>query len=216
MHRLVARGSISFLLLLLPSCGGEPKAAATPPPPEVKVSQVLQRDVPVYVEAIGETRGNTEIEIRARVEGFIESVDYKEGTLVKKGDLLYHIDSRPFETSLAQAKANQAESEARLARAHQDVVRYEPLVAKNAISRQEYDNAVAIEKANTAAVDASKAVVKQAEIDLSYTKVIAPEDGLAGKTEVYAGTLVGRGQSTLLTRISRIDPIHVRFSFPEK
>src|SRR5262249_17931304 len=154
--------------------------------------------------------------IRARVEGFIESVDYKEGTLVKKGDLLYHIDSRPFETSLAQAKANQAESEARLARAHQDVVRYEPLVAKNAISRQEYDNAVAIEKANPAAVDASKAVVKQAEIDLSYTKVIAPEDGLAGKTEVYAGTLVGRGQSTLLTRISRIDPIHVRFSFPEK
>jgi membrane fusion protein (multidrug efflux system) len=214
MNRLAS--PVFFLLLCVAGGCEEKKEAPPPPPPEVKVSQVLQRDVPVYVEAIGETRGNTEIEIRARVEGFIESVDYKEGSLVKKGDLLYTIDSRPFETSLAQAKANQAESEARLARAHQDVVRYEPLVAKNAISRQEYDNAVAIEKANTAAVDASKAMVKQAEIDLSYTKVIAPEDGLAGKTEVYAGTLVGRGLSTLLTRISRIDPIHVRFSFPEK
>ena len=215
MKRLASPVLFPLLVCIAGGCE-EKKEAPPPPPPDVKVSQVLQRDVPVYIEAIGETRGNTEIEIRARVEGFIESVDYKEGQLVKKGDLLYTIDSRPFETSLAQAKANQAESEARLARAHQDVVRYEPLVAKNAISRQEYDNAVAIEKANTAAVDASKAVVKQAEIDLSYTKVIAPEDGLAGRTEVYAGTLVGRGQSTLLTRISRIDPIHVRFSFPEK
>src|SRR5215831_13683513 len=136
---------IAFLAASLAFAACEPKKeeAPPPPPPEIKVSKVLERDVPVYVEAIGETRGNTEIEIRARVEGFIESVDYKEGTLVKKGDLLYHIDSRPFETSLAQAKAQLAESEARLARAHQDVVRYEPLVAKNAISRQEYDNAVA-------------------------------------------------------------------------
>ena len=208
---------IAFLAAsLLASCEVKKEEAPPPPPPEIKVSKVLERDVPVYVEAIGETRGNTEIEIRARVEGFIESVDYKEGQLVKKGDLLYTIDARPFETNLAQTKAQLAESEARLARAHQDVVRYEPLVAKNAISRQEYDNAVAVEQANTAGVEAAKAVVKQAEIDLSYTKVMAPEDGLAGRTEVYAGTLVGRGQSTLLTRISRIDPIRVRFSFPER
>ncbi len=222
MYRIAPPIAFLAVVCALPICalsGCEPKAAeapAPPPPPDVKVSKVLERDVPVYVEAIGETRGNTEIEIRARVEGFIESVDYKEGQLVKKGDLLYTIDSRPFETSLAQAKAQLAEAEARLARAHQDVVRYEPLVAKNAISRQEYDNAVAVEHANTAGVDAQKAVVEQAKIDLSYTKVIAPEDGLAGRTEVYAGTLVGRGQSTLLTRISRIDPIRVRFSFPER
>jgi membrane fusion protein (multidrug efflux system) len=170
----------------------------------------------VHVEAIGETRGNTEIEIRARVEGFIETVDYKEGSLVKKGQLLYTIDSRPFEANLAKTKASQAEAEAQLARTHQDVVRYEPLVAKHAISQQDYDTAVALEKAAAAVVDASKAVLEQAQIDLSYTKVMAPEDGLAGRTEVYAGTLVGRGSSTLLTRISRIDPIHVRFSFPER
>src|SRR5262245_59500847 len=86
----------TFLALaLLAACDGKKETVAAPPPPDVKVGQVLQRDVPVYVEAIGETRGNTEIEIRARVEGFIESVDYKEGSLVAKGDLLYTIDARP-------------------------------------------------------------------------------------------------------------------------
>lgn len=202
-------------LCLLAACHEQPKAAP-PPPPDVKVAAVLQRDVPSYVEVIGETRGNTEIEIRARVEGFIETVDYKEGTPVKKGQLLYTIDARPFESRLATAKASQAEAEAQLARARQDVVRYEPLVAKNAISRQEYETAVSLEKAAAAVVEAAKSMVEQAEIDLSYTRVLAPDDGLAGRTEVYAGTLVGRGQSTLLTRISRTDPIHVRFSFPEK
>jgi membrane fusion protein (multidrug efflux system) len=213
------RGRISIGLLgvaLGAACHREELAAAPPPPPQVKVAQVLQRDVPVYVEAIGEMRGNTEIEIRARVEGFIEKVEYQEGSLVEKDQLLYTIDSRPFRAALANTKATLAQSEAQLARAHQDVARYEPLVAKNAISRQDYETAVALEKAASASVDAQKAVVEQSEIDLSYTKVTAPEAGLAGRTEVYAGTLVGRGSSTLLTHISRIDPIHVRFSFPEK
>lgn len=208
-------GSFLPVLCLLAACHEEVKVAP-PPPPEVKVAEVLQRDVPTYVEVIGETRGNTEIEIRARVEGFIETVDYKEGTPVKKGQLLYTIDARPFESRLTTAKASQAEAEAQFARARQDVVRYEPLVAKNAISRQEYETAVSLEKAAAAVVEAAKSMVVQAEIDLSYTRVLAPDDGLAGRTEVYAGTLVGRGQSTLLTRISRTDPIHVRFSFPEK
>ena len=211
-----ARGGAAALSLLLAGCDKEAKVVAAPPPAEVKVVEVLQRDVPVYVEAIGETRGNTEIEIRARVEGFIESVDFKEGSLVEKGAPLYTIDPKPYQAKLAQAKGSLAQSEADLARAHQDVVRYEPLVAKNAISRQEYETAVALETAAQAAVEASKAVVEQAELDLSYTKVLAPEAGLVGKTEVYAGTLVGRGLSTLLTRISRTDPIHVRFSLPEK
>ncbi len=208
-------GSFLPVLCLLAACHKE-VPVVPPPPPEVKVAEVLQRDVPSYVEVIGETRGNTEIEIRARVEGFIETVDYKEGTPVTKGQLLYTIDPRPFQARLATAKASQAEAEAQLARAHQDVSRYEPLVAKNAISRQEYETAVSLEKAAVAVVEAAKSMVEQSEIDLSYTRVVAPEDGLAGRTEVYAGTLVGRGQSTLLTRISRTDPIHVRFSFPEK
>jgi membrane fusion protein (multidrug efflux system) len=204
------------LVLALCACDKKPAQAPAPPPPEVKVTTVVQRDVPVYMEAIGETRGNAETEIRARVEGFIETVEFQEGMPVTKGQLLYTIDPRPFEAAQAQAAASMAEAEAQLARAHQDVVRYEPLVAKNAIAREVYETSVAQEKAANAAVDATKAVLERTKIDLSYTKVTAPEEGLVGKTEVYPGTLVGRGQSTLLTRISRIDPIHVRLTVAER
>ena len=180
------------------------------------MATVLQKDVPVFVEAIGQTRGSTEIEVRARVEGFLESVDYKEGNYVRKGQLLYTIDSRPFEANVAQARGVEAEAEAQLARAKQDVVRYEPLVAKNAISRQDYETAVVVQRAAEASLEAAKAALKRSEIDLSFTKVEAPASGIAGKTEVYAGTLVGRGQSTLLTHISQVETIHVRVSIPER
>ncbi len=143
-------------------------------------------------------------------------MNFSEGTLVRKGSLLYTIDPRPFEAALAQAKANLARAEADLQRAHQDVVLYEPLVAKNAISRQQYDTAVAVERAQASAVEAAQAAVQGAELDLSYTRVLAPDTGLVGKTEVYPGTLVGRGQSTLLTQISKVDPIHIRFTIPER
>lgn len=205
---------VPTLLLGLAACG-EQAAPPPPPPVPVKAATVLERDVPIFLEAIGETRGNTEIEIRARVEGFLESVDFAEGSFVRRGQLLYTIDPRPLEASLARAKANLAQAEAELQRAHQDVVLYEPLVAKNAISRQQYETAVAIERAQASAVEAANAAVESAELDLSYTRVLAPEAGLIGKTEVYPGTLVGRGQSTLLTRISKIEPIHVRFTLAE-
>jgi membrane fusion protein (multidrug efflux system) len=185
-------------------------------PPQVKVATVLQRDVPVYIDVLGQTRGSTEIEVRARVEGFLDSVDFKEGSLVRKGQLLYTIDPRPLEASVAEARGMQAEAEAQFARANQDVVRYEPLVAKNAISKQDYETAVQLKRAAEAKVQASQAAVKRADIDLSYTRVESPASGIIGKTEVYPGTLVGRGQSTLLTRISQVDKIHVRVSVPEK
>jgi len=203
-------------LLATAAVGCGKKEAPAPPPPDVKVATVLQKDVPIYVEAIGQTRGSTEIEVRARVEGFIQTIDFKEGNPVRKGQRLYTIDPSQYETALAQAKGALAETEAQLARARQDVVRYEPLVAKNAISRQEYDTAVVVQRAAEAAVDAAKAQAQRAEIDLGYTKVVAPENGMAGKTEVYPGTLVGRGQSTLLTHISQIATIHVRFTIPER
>jgi membrane fusion protein (multidrug efflux system) len=203
-------------LLAIATLGCGKKEAPAPPPPDVKVATVLQKDVPIYVEAIGQTRGSTEIEVRARVEGFIQTIDFKEGNPVRKDQLLYTIDPSQYEAALAQAKGALAETEAQLARARQDVVRYEPLVAKNAISRQEYDTAVVVQRAAEAAVEASKAQAQRAEIDLGYTRVVAPENGLAGKTEVYPGTLVGRGQSTLLTHISQIGTIHVRFTIPER
>jgi membrane fusion protein, multidrug efflux system len=203
-------------LLASAAAGCGKKEAPAPPPPDVKVATVLQKDVPIYVEAIGQTRGSTEIEVRARVEGFLESVDYKEGNYVRKGQLLYTIDSRPFEANVAQARGVEAEAEAQLARAKQDVVRYEPLVAKNAISRQDYETAVVVQRAAEASLEAAKAALKRSEIDLSFTRVEAPASGIAGKTEVYAGTLVGRGQSTLLTHISQVETIHVRVSIPER
>jgi len=202
------------LALVLGACAAKPAPPASVP--EVKAATVLQRDVPIYVEAIGQTRGSTEIEVRARVEGFLESVDFKEGEPVRKGQLLYTIDPQPFEANLAQAKGKLAQAEADLARARQDVIRYEPLVAKNAISRQEYDTAVVVQRAAEAALAAAKATAQRAQLDLGYTKVTAPEAGLVGKTEVYPGTLVGRGQSTLLTNISQVGTIHVRFTIPER
>jgi membrane fusion protein (multidrug efflux system) len=211
-HSTLAIVALSTMVL----AGCAEQAPPPPPPPEVKAAVVLERDVPIYVEAIGETRGNTEIEIRARVEGFLESVEFAEGTVVSKGQLLYTIDPRPFEAALARERANLAQAEADLARARQDVVRYEPLVAKNAISREEYETAVAVERAQASAVEAARAAVESANLDLSYTRVLAPESGRVGKTEVYPGTLVGRGESTLLTRISKTDPIHVRFTLPER
>jgi multidrug efflux pump subunit AcrA (membrane-fusion protein) len=212
--RITTYGVCTILSSLLAVVACKEAPAPAPPPPAVKAAEVLVRDVPIYLEAIGQTRGNTEIEIRARVEGYLESVDFSEGTLVRKGSLLYTIDPRPLEAALAQAKANLARAEADLQRAHQDVVLYEPLVAKNAISRQQYDTAVAVERAQASAVEAAKASVESAELDLSYTRVTAPDPGIVGKTEVYPGTLVGRGQSTLLTQISKVDPINIRFTFP--
>lgn len=215
-HRARALAAACAASLLVAAAGCAKKEAPPPPPTEVKAGTVLQKDVPIFVEAIGQTRGSTEIEVRARVEGFVETLDFKEGNPVKKGDLLYTIDPQPFQAALAQARGALAESEAQLARATQDVVRYEPLVAKNAISRQEYETAVVVKRAAEAAVEAAKASTQRAEIDLGYTKVTAPEAGLVGKTEVYPGTLVGRGQSTILTHISQIDTIHVRFTLPER
>jgi membrane fusion protein (multidrug efflux system) len=196
-------------------CGEKP-APPAPPPPPVKVATVLQKDVPIYLEAIGQTRGSTEIEVRARVGGFIQTINFAEGTAVRKGQLLYTIDPSPFEATLAQAKGALAGTEADLARAKQDVARYEPLARENAIPREQLETAVSVQRAAEAAVQAARATVQRAEIDLGYTRVYAPEDGLVGKTEVYPGTLVGQGQNNLLTHISQIASIHVRFTLPER
>lgn len=211
--RLVTVGALFAFALI--SCAKKEEKVA-PPPPLVKVSEAVQRDVPIFVEAIGQTRGNTEIEISARVEGFLETMDFKEGSVVKKGQRLYTIDSRPFAASLAQAQASLAQAQADLVRKHQDVARYEPLVAKNAVSVQEYETAVAQEKAQESAVAAARAAVQRSQVELSYTTIVAPDSGIIGTTEAHPGTLVGGTAKPLLTQISKIDPIHVRFSISER
>jgi membrane fusion protein (multidrug efflux system) len=187
-----------------------------PQPVPVTAAEVVVRDQPIYSEYIGQTRGSQEVEIRARVEGFLESLHFTEGLFVKKGDLLYVIDSKPYEAAVAQAKGELARAEASWANARREVARNEPLIARNAISRQVYDEALATERAAAAVVESAKAAVETAQYQLSYTRIYAPADGRIGKSEVQPGNLVGRGQNTLLTTISVVDPIHIRFSVSER
>ena len=190
-----------------------PKAAA--PAPEVYVTDVVQRDVPVYLELVGQTEGFQDVEIRARVEGFLEKVLFQEGSFVTKGQPLYLIDPKPLEATLAAAKADVATAQARLEKTMNDVNRYTPLVAKQAVSKQELDNALAAQDAARAQVEAANAVVDRATLDLGYTRVNSPIDGLVGTTQVKPGNLVGRGESTLLTTVSQIDPIIFRIGVTE-
>lgn len=203
------------LFLLQTGCDRKP-APPAPPPPAVPVAQVLVRNQPITVEYIGQTRGSEEVEIRARVEGFLESVHFSQGLFVDPGDLLYVIDPKPLEAARAEAKGELARAEAAWANARRDVARYEPLMARNAISRQQYDEAVATERASAAVVESAKAAVEAAQLQLGYTRITAPVRGRIGKSEVQPGNLVGRGQNTLLNTISVVDPINVRFSVTER
>ena len=201
--RLVALAGIAALGA---ACAEAPQAAP-PPPPEVYVMPVVQKDVPTYLELVGQTRGYQDVEVRARVEGFLERVHFQEGTLVRAGAPLYDIDRKPLEASVAGARADQATAEARLAKAENDVARYTPLVVKQAVSQRELDDARAERDAARSQVDASKAAVDKATLDQGYTRIFSPIAGLAGTTQVKAGNLVGRGENTLLTTISQINPM---------
>ncbi len=193
----------------------EKPVAAPPPPTEVYVAEVIQKDVPVYLELVGQSAGFQDAEIRARVEGFLESMNFREGSFVARGALLYEIDRKPLEAILAQARADQATAEAVLAKANNDVARYTPLVAKQAVSQQELDDAKAQQDASRSQVEAAKSAVEKATLDLSYTRVTSPIAGLAGTTLVKPGNLVGRGENTLLTTVSQIDPILLRVGVTE-
>ena len=191
------------------------KPAAAAPPPEVYVADVVQRDVPMYIELVGQTEGFQDVEIRARIEGFLEKVLFQEGSFVRKGQPLYLIDPKPLQATLAGANADVATAQARLEKTTNDVNRYTPLVAKQAVSKQELDNALAAQDAARAQVEAAEAAVDRATLDLGYTRVNSPIDGLIGTTQVKPGNLVGRGESTLLTTVSQIDPIIFRIGVTE-
>ena len=208
-------GASALLVLAGMAACTEPPPPAAPPPPDVYVAAATQQDVPVYLELVGQAKGSQDVEIRARVEGFLESVSFREGSIVKKGDLLYEIDRKPLEAALAATRADQATAQARLEKANNDVARYTPLVAKQAVSQQELDNAKAAQDASRSQVEAAKAAVEKATLDLSYTRITSPVTGLVGTTLVKAGNLVGRGESTLLTTISQIDPMLFRVGVTE-
>ncbi len=187
-----------------------------PPPPLVYVAAVAPEDVKIYEEVVGQTTGANNVEIRARVEGFIETRHFVEGTEVKKGDLLFTIDPKPQRVAVTQAQATLAKTEAERAKAETDLKRYEPLAQKSAVSKQELDNARSSLRAAEAQVAAQRAALQTSRISLGYTQVRAPITGIVGKAEVALGSLVGRGDSTRLTTISQLDPMWVDFSITEK
>jgi membrane fusion protein, multidrug efflux system len=191
------------------------KEAPPPPPAEVLVAEVVQKDVPIYIELVGSTLGSEDVEIRARVEGYLISINFTEGAFVRKGQLLYKIDPKPLEAALDQAKANLATAQAGLEKTNNDVARYELLFPRQAVSKQELDNALSAQQAARAQVDARKAAVAQAQLDLGYTNITSPVDGVIGTTQKKVGSLVGRGESTLLNIVSQLDPILFRCAIAE-
>ena len=205
---------IIFLILAAPIACSKTEAPPPPAPPEVQVAEVTQNDVPISIELVGATLGSEDVEIRARVEGYLVSVNFTEGSFVKKGQLLYRIDPQPFDAALAEASANLSTARARVDKTNNDVARLTPLAKQQAVSQQEVDNAVSAQEAAQAQVAAYDAKVAKAKLDLAYTTITSPIDGLIGTTQKKVGSLVSGGE-TLLNTVSQINPILFRCAIAE-
>jgi membrane fusion protein, multidrug efflux system len=205
----------SSLFVLITGC--KEKIATALPPPKVQVVEVIQQDIPVIEEFVGETYGLFDISIKARVDGFLEGLHFEEGRRVRKGQLLYTIDPQPYEAKVAASMGQLAEANTMLVKAKSDLNRIMPLAEINAVSQSDLDAAIAQRDAAMASVDAAKANLESANIELGYTKVYSPIDGVIGKTEVYPGDYVGKGiTNVVLNEVSRIDTILVNFHLPEE
>jgi membrane fusion protein (multidrug efflux system) len=212
---------IGTALLAIASCNRNPASsgagAAGLPPPPVKVVRVQTRDLPLYREFVGQTRGRQDVEVRARVQGYLQSINFQQGGDVKAGDLLFTIDKRPYEAALAQAKAAQAQLRSQYQQAKNDAERYSQLTETGVISKQQAEQAASQAKASAAALDAQSAVVKAKEVDLTYTQIRAPISGRIGLTPYSVGDLVGTATGTEkpLATISQLDSVLVRFAISE-
>lgn len=200
-------GVLAVTALVVIASGCRPGAPPSPPPPVVEVLEVVPTNATRFVTFIGQLDSPQNVEVRARIEAFVEQVLFTEGMEVAAGDLLFALDRRPFEERLAAAQGGLAEAEAALNKALKDVARLEPLAERRAIPRQDLDNAVASVAVSQANLLSARARVNSAELDLGYCAVRAPLAGLIGAREVSVGSLVGKGQPTLLATISQLDPI---------
>src|SRR6266850_2490306 len=205
MKRTTLVGTLLILLSSLLSCSRKP-AQTAPPPPEVLVTTVRPQDVPRVLERVATLDGFINANINAQVQGYIVARDYTEGSIVKIGDLLFQIDPRPFEAALAQARGTLARDKANQVKAEADEKRALDLFTKKVISDQERDTATAAADSTRANVEADEAAVQQAEINLGYTKITAPIDGVTGFANNQVGDLVGPSTGPLTT-MSQIDPI---------
>ena len=206
--------ALLLLLTLLGCSDSKVQASATPPPPVVEVAPVIERDVPVQGEWVGTLEGFVNAQIQPQVSGYLIRQDYHEGEVVKKGQLLFEIDPRPFQAALDQAKGQLAQAEAQMANADINVRRDVPEAEAHAIPQSQLDTDTQLLHAAKAAVEADHAAVEQAALNLGYTKVISLIDGIAGITQVQVGNLVT--QSTVLTAVSQVNPIKVYFPISEQ
>src|ERR1700689_1986368 len=205
-----------FAALLLTTClvGCKQKEEAPQQaPPEVEVTEVTQRNVPVYREWVAQLNGRYNAQITPRVQGYLLTQDYRDGFFVKKGQLLYQVDPHAFEVAIAQAKAQVAEAVANLSNADTNVARDRPLAAQNAIPQKQLDTDLATQAASQAQLDAAKAQLAQDQLNLSWTKVYSPIDGIAGLSAAQVGNLVGT--STNMTMVSQVNPIWAYFNISE-
>lgn len=193
-----------------PAAGGAPGGGM--PAPEVGVVTVQPGDVGLQTELPGRLEASRVAQVRARAAGILQQRLFREGSDVKAGQALFRIDAAPYQAALQSAEATLARAQANLANTTAVAERYQPLVAENAISRQEYTNAVAAQKAAEADVAAAKAAVQTARINLNYASVSAPISGRIGRALVTEGALVGQGEATALAVIQQVDPLYVNFT----
>lgn len=201
---------VSFILI---SCNESEQVAQ--PIPEVSVLVAAPRDVPISPVFVGKTASSRRIEIRSRVEGFLEHRLYEEGTMVKEGQVLFQMDRKPFEAQLGAANAELAQQQARLTNAEANLARVKPLAEQNAVAQKELDDAIGMYRSSAASVEAANAKVMQAELDLGYTDIYTPVTGVSSFARKREGSYIGIGQDALLTYVAQIQPMWVEFSISE-
>ena len=219
-HRLFKSlpGTTAVMLaaaVAMAACG--PAEPPPIPPMEVQVLEVQPRDIPLYLDMVGQTLGSVDIPIRARVDGVLEEMHFLEGRSVKQGQLLYVIDAVPYQSKVVEAEGRLAEAETSLAKAESDLNRIRPLAEMKAVSQQDLDASVAQFEAAQGALQAAQAQVEQANIQLGYTRIDAPIDGLISITQANVGEYVGQYPNpVVLNTVSQVDPIRVRFAISER
>lgn len=214
-ERMRARAGLACMLALLVAGCGKKEAPPAAGPLQVTALTVEPRDTPVQFEFVAQTQSSREVQIQARVEGFLDKRLYREGEMVQAGQTLFQMDRKPFEAALVTAQGQLAQQRARLEVASANLARVRPLAAKNAVSKKELDDAVGAEKQAAAAVFAAEGAVRTAQLNLGYTTINSPLRGLSSYAKQQDGSYLSVGQGGLLTTVSQVDPIWVNFSVSE-
>ena len=216
LRAMLGLAPVVVLFALAGGCGQKENKFAPPPPPQVTVSRPLEKPVTDYLELTGNTQAVDQVELQARIEGFLTSIHFKDGDFVRKGDLLFVIEQAQYQAKLEEAQGRLAAAEAQVLRANQEYERQLGLFAENATSKSEVERWKAQRDAAQASVEEAKANLELAKINLGYTRVMAPFDGRMDRHLVDPGNLVGAGKPTPLAYITRLDPIYAYFSVNER